>query len=101
MKIKWANLGTIQLKASCVEFASSTNSTARFTALARREVIIAGDPGVADALGNWKLGCSRSTGEIDLKTVGRNLQEQTMNSLGAHGDGFDKGCQGPSDCMAS
>ncbi|KAJ6450294.1 GMC oxidoreductase-domain-containing protein [Mycena sanguinolenta] len=52
-----------KLQASGVEFASSTNSTARFTALARREVIITG-------------GAIQT--EIDLKTVGRNLQEQAI-----------------------
>ncbi|GAW00623.1 alcohol oxidase [Lentinula edodes] len=36
---------------------------------------------------------------LDMKGVGRNLQEQTMNSLGAGGN-FDYGGEGPSDCIA-
>jgi choline dehydrogenase len=36
----------------------------------------------------------------DLKTVGKNLQEQTINSLGAHGNGFNRGGFGPSDAIA-
>ena len=37
---------------------------------------------------------------VDLKTVGKNLQEQTMNSLGANGNGFDTGGRGPTDAIA-
>ncbi|KAJ7207349.1 hypothetical protein C8J57DRAFT_1070989 [Mycena rebaudengoi] len=106
-KIKWANSGTVPLKASGVEFASAAGGTARFTALARREVIIAGGAiqtpallqlsGIGDSAILGPLGIKT---EIDLKTVGRNLQEQTMNSLGANGNGFDKGGRGPSDCIA-
>ncbi|KAJ7273830.1 hypothetical protein C8J57DRAFT_1062900, partial [Mycena rebaudengoi] len=111
-KIKWANSGTVPLKASGVEFASAAGGTARFTALARREVIIAGGAiqlsGIGDSAIIGPLGIHT---EIDLKTVGRNLQEQarcstisyeagTINSLGANGNGFDKGGRGPSDCIA-
>jgi choline dehydrogenase-like flavoprotein len=132
----------VPLKASGVEFASAAGGTARFTALARREVIIAGGAiqvgssifflhlsaklhnqtpallqlsGIGDSAILGPLGIKT---EIDLKTVGRNLQEQvrcstisyeagvdpiflqTMNSLGANGNGFDKGGRGPSDCIA-
>ncbi|KAJ6450278.1 GMC oxidoreductase-domain-containing protein [Mycena sanguinolenta] len=103
-KIKWANSRTVPLKASSVEFASSTNSTARFTALARREVVITGGAIQAPALlilsGIGDLAVLGPLGiktEIDLKTVGRSLQEQTMNSLGSHGNDFDKGGPGSSD----
>ncbi len=37
---------------------------------------------------------------VDLKTVGKNFQEQTMNSLGARGNGFNKGGRGPTDAIA-
>lgn len=63
------------------------------------------------------LGPLGITTQIDLKTVGRNLQEQvhfllrplcisadenvqTMNSLGANGNGFNKNGNGPSDVIA-
>ena len=36
---------------------------------------------------------------LDLKTVGRNLQEQTLNKLGAGGN-FSSGGSGPSDAIA-
>jgi choline dehydrogenase-like flavoprotein len=38
--------------------------------------------------------------KIDLPTVGKNLQEQTSNSLGATGSGYNKGGEGPSDVIA-
>lgn len=37
---------------------------------------------------------------LDLKQVGKNLQEQTMNSLGASGNGYDYGGRGPSGMIA-
>ena len=37
---------------------------------------------------------------IELKTVGRNLQEQTLNSIGGPTDGFDLGGIGPKDGLA-
>ncbi|TFY78715.1 hypothetical protein EWM64_g5295, partial [Hericium alpestre] len=47
-----------------------------------------------------QLGALGISARVDLKTVGRNLQDQTMNALGAHGNGFDRGGNGPSDCIA-
>ena len=35
-----------------------------------------------------------------MKTVGKNFQEQTINSLGADGNGFDTGGRGPTDAIA-
>lgn len=37
---------------------------------------------------------------IDLPTVGKNLQEQTMSVLGAHGKELGKEGEGPSDVIA-
>jgi hypothetical protein len=37
---------------------------------------------------------------LNLPTVGKNLQEQTMTSMGARGNGFDFGGRGPSDVIA-
>ncbi|KAJ7143798.1 hypothetical protein C8R44DRAFT_758923 [Mycena epipterygia] len=106
-KIQWANPGSVPLKASGVEYAYWTNSTTRYTAHARREVIIAAGAiqtpallqlsGIGDSSILGPLGI---TTQIDLKTVGKNLQEQTMNSLGANGNGFNTGGNGPSDAIA-
>lgn len=51
-----------------------------------------GDPATLNPLGIQTV--------INLPTVGKNLQEQTMTSLGAGGNGFDWGGQGPSDVIA-
>ncbi|CAK5284092.1 unnamed protein product [Mycena citricolor] len=107
-KINWANPGSTPLKASGVEYAYWVNQPARYNVKARREVIIAagaiqtpvllqqsgvGDPAVLGPLG--------ITTQIPLTTVGRNLQEQTMNSLGANAvSSFDPNGQGPSDAIA-
>jgi len=105
-KINWANSG-VPLTASGIEFAAANNGATRYTANARREVIIAAGAiqtpallqlsGIGDSSILGPLGI---TTRIDLKTVGKNLQEQTMNSLGAHGNGFNPGGRGPSDAIA-
>ncbi|TFK33762.1 hypothetical protein BDQ12DRAFT_766091 [Crucibulum laeve] len=105
-KITWAN-SSIPLTASGVQFAPASNGSARYTAHARSEVIIAGGAiqtpallqlsGIGDSSILGPLGINTL---IDLKTVGRNLQEQTMNSLGAGGNGFNTGGRGPSDAIA-
>ena len=51
-----------------------------------------GDPATLNPLGIQTV--------INLPTVGKNLQEQTMTSLGAGGNGFDWGGRGPSDVIA-
>ncbi|KAK0203298.1 glucose oxidase [Desarmillaria ectypa] len=123
-KINWANAGSIPLTASGVEFAPASGGSARYTATANREVIVAcgaiqvcssvsvtaavlahhyqspallqlSGIGDSDVLG--PLGIST---HIDLKTVGKNLQEQTMSSLGSTGTGFSPGGRGPSDAIA-
>ncbi|KAJ7138960.1 hypothetical protein C8R46DRAFT_1361513 [Mycena filopes] len=106
-KIQWSNPGSVPLTASGVEYAYWTNATTRFAVHARREVIIAagaiqtpqllqlsgiGDPDILSPLG--------ISTQINLPTVGKNLQEQTENALGAGGNGFDYGGRGPSDAIA-
>ncbi|KAK7060174.1 hypothetical protein VNI00_000938 [Paramarasmius palmivorus] len=106
-KINWANPGSIPLRASGIEFAPASGGNTRYTAFASREVILAagsimtpqllqlsgvGDSSILNPLGINTL--------IDLKTVGKNLQEQTMSALGASGNGFDPKGRGPSDCIA-
>ncbi|KAI8969674.1 alcohol oxidase [Trametes punicea] len=90
-----------------VEFAASDGSGGRYLAYARREIILAAGAiqtpallqlsgiGDSDVLG--PLGIDTV---VDLKTVGKNLQEQTMNSLGAKGNGFNPGGHGPTDAIA-
>ncbi|PPR03689.1 hypothetical protein CVT24_007410 [Panaeolus cyanescens] len=105
-KIKWKE-GGIPLTASGIEFAPTTGGATRYTAHARREIILGagavqtpvllqfsgiGDSAVLDPLG--------ITTRLDLKTVGKNLQEQTMSQMGAKGNGFDVGGRGPSDVIA-
>ncbi|KAF9028718.1 hypothetical protein BDZ89DRAFT_752199 [Hymenopellis radicata] len=41
-----------------------------------------------------------TTTRLNLKQVGKTLQEQTMNSLAANGNGFDFGGSGPTDAIA-
>ncbi|KAJ7171206.1 alcohol oxidase [Mycena filopes] len=96
-KIQWSNPGSVPLTASGVEYAYWTKADTRYTAHARREVIIAAGAIQATPAVLSPLGIST---QINLPTVGKNLQEQTMNSLGANGNGFDKGGQGPSDAIA-
>ncbi|KAK7043083.1 hypothetical protein VNI00_008437 [Paramarasmius palmivorus] len=106
-KINWSNPGSIPLRASGVQFAPASGGNTRYTAYARREVILAagaimtpqllqlsgiGDSSLLSPLGIQTL--------IDLKTVGKNLQEQSMSAMGAGGNGFDPAGRGPSDCIA-
>ncbi|KAI0638751.1 alcohol oxidase [Trametes polyzona] len=93
--------------ASGVEFAAADGSGSRFKAFARKEVILAAGAiqtpallqlsGIGDSALLGPLGIDTL---VDLKTVGKNLQEQTMNSLGANGNGFNPGGRGPTDAIA-
>ncbi|KAF9517618.1 GMC oxidoreductase [Hydnum rufescens UP504] len=84
-----------------------TSSGKRFTALARKEVILAagaiGSPkvlqlsGIGDAAALSSLGIQSV---VNLPTVGKNLQEQTLSALGAGGTNFNVGGSGPSDVIA-
>lgn len=105
-KINWASGGT-KKTATGVNFKQADNTGQTFTVNARKEVILAagaimtpallqlsgvGDPAKLNPLGIQTV--------INLPTVGKNLQEQTMTSLGAGGNGFDWGGRGPSDAIA-
>ena len=88
--------------------ATGSSSGTTYTAHARRSVILAagaigtpqllqlsgiGDPTILQPLG--------ITPVVSLRTVGRNLQEQSMSSLGhSASSGFDPDGSGPSDCIA-
>ncbi|KAJ7165150.1 hypothetical protein C8R46DRAFT_1220279 [Mycena filopes] len=108
-KILWANT-TLPLLASGIEFAeytNTTNGTTRYTAYARKEVIVAagairtpailqlsgvGDTNVLTPLNITTL--------LDLKTVGRNFQEQTNNLMTAGGTGWAYNGTGPNNVIA-
>lgn len=105
-KINWASGGT-KKTAQGVDFKQADNTGQTYTVYARKEVILAagaimtpallqlsgvGDPATLNPLGIQTV--------INLPTVGKNLQEQTMTSLGARGNGFDWGGRGPSDAIA-
>ncbi|KAJ7620946.1 hypothetical protein FB45DRAFT_927961 [Roridomyces roridus] len=75
-KIQWSNPGSVPLKASGVEYAYWTNSTTRYTAHARREVIVAAGaiqtPAILQLSGigdSAVLGPLGITTQIDLKTL--------------------------------
>ncbi|KAF9043199.1 glucose oxidase [Panaeolus papilionaceus] len=105
-KINW-KAGSIPITASGVEFAPASGGSTRYTVSARREVILAAGAvqtpvllqlsGIGDSAVLNPLGI---TTRIDLKTVGKNLQEQTMSQMGAAGNGFDVGGRGPSNAIA-
>ncbi|KAG5719362.1 Glucose oxidase [Termitomyces sp. T112] len=105
-KINWSG-ASIPLTASGVEFAPASGGSARYVAFARREVIIAAGAiqtpallqlsGIGDSAVLGPLGIQT---RINLKTVGRNLQEQPMSALGATGTDFDVGGRGPPDVIA-
>ncbi|KAJ7113056.1 alcohol oxidase [Mycena epipterygia] len=108
-KILWANT-TLPLVASGIEFAeytNTTNGTTRYTVHARKEVIVAAGAlrtpailqlsGIGDAA---LLGPLNITTLIDLKTVGKNLQEQTSTPLAAGGTNFSFDGTGPNDGIA-
>ncbi|KZT24338.1 GMC oxidoreductase [Neolentinus lepideus HHB14362 ss-1] len=98
-KINFSN-ESLPLHASGVTFSPTGNSSASYTAFASREVITPtllqlsgiGDSSVLEPLGIKTLS--------NLTTVGKNLQEQTMNSLGAPGKGLEVEGKGPSDAIA-
>ncbi|KAJ7652377.1 alcohol oxidase [Mycena polygramma] len=115
-KILWADT-TLPLVASGIEFATytnTTNGTTRFTAHARKEVIVSAGSlrtpailqlsGIGDAS---LLGPLNITTLVDLKTVGLNLQEQASSifafsnsPMAAGGTGFDVNGTGPNNAIA-
>ncbi|KAF7324999.1 Glucose oxidase [Mycena kentingensis (nom. inval.)] len=100
-KILWSDATKLPVTAKGVEYRYWVEEPTTYVAYARREVILAagaiqtpqllqlsgiGDPALLNPLGIKPV--------VNLTTVGRNLQEQTMNSLGANSNGFDKGGEG-------
>lgn len=90
-----------------VQFRQADNTGQQYQVYVRKEVILAagaintpallqrsgvGDPTLLNSLGIPVV--------LNIPTVGKNLQEQTMNSLGAGSNGFDFGGRGPSDVIA-
>jgi choline dehydrogenase len=90
-----------------VEFRQADNTGDTFQVYVRKEVILAAGAintpallqrsGVGDPAHLSPLGISTV---LNIPTVGKNLQEQTMSSLGSSSNGFDWGGRGPSDCIA-
>ncbi|KAF8318326.1 uncharacterized protein EI90DRAFT_2941968 [Cantharellus anzutake] len=84
-----------------------TSNGARYIANARKEVIVAagaiGSPaflqfsGVGDPTALSRFGINTV---VNLPTVGKNLQEQSLTAQGARGTGFNVGGSGPSDVIA-
>ncbi|KAK0201416.1 hypothetical protein DFS33DRAFT_1375058 [Desarmillaria ectypa] len=87
-KTHWAHISSIPLTASVVEFATESGESTRYTATANREVIVT-CVSDSDVLGS--LGVDT---HIDLKMVGKNVQEQYLPS-----SNFDYGGRGPSDAI--
>lgn len=101
---------TLPITATSVQFQSTNGTTSSqiYTAHASKEVILAagslsspailqrsgvGDPTLLNSLG---IPVSNP-----LVSVGLNLQEQTIDSIGAHGNAnFNAGGSGPADCIA-
>ena len=103
--INWASGGT-KKTASGVNFKQADNTGQTYTVFARKEVILAAGAIMTPALLQLsgvgdpaKLKSLDIQTVIDLPTVGKNLQEQTMSSLGARGN-FDPKGRGPSDVIA-
>ncbi|KAI0310912.1 alcohol oxidase [Amylostereum chailletii] len=104
-KVLFEDGSTVPHVATGVEF--GTEDGARFTAYARRQVILAAGAFATPALLQLSgigeathLSVLNISTLIDLKTVGRNLQDQTNNAFGASGNGFDAGGVGPNDVIA-
>ncbi|KAF5309416.1 hypothetical protein D9619_012385 [Psilocybe cf. subviscida] len=98
---------SLPLTATGVQFAPASGGSTRYTAFARREVILAAGAVQTPALMQLSgigdsaiLGPLGITTKINLKTVGKNLQEQPMSTLGARGNGFNVGGKGPTDTIA-
>ncbi|KAJ7628742.1 hypothetical protein FB45DRAFT_991099 [Roridomyces roridus] len=108
-KILWANT-TLPLVASGVEFAeytNTTNGTTRYKAFARKEVIVAAGairtPALLQLSGVGDidiLSPLNITTLIDLKTVGKNLQEQTSTLTAANPTNFSADGTGPNNVIA-
>ncbi|KAG8834794.1 hypothetical protein FRC18_001468 [Serendipita sp. 400] len=90
-----------------VQFKRADNVGQDFQVYVRKEVIMAagaiGTPAILQRSGVGDPSHLSSLGintVINLPTVGKNLQEQTMSALGARSNGFDPAGRGPSDVIA-
>lgn len=90
-----------------VNFKASDGSGKTYKAYANREIILAAGAIQTPALLQLSgVGPSSVLNSLGITTkinlpVGSNLQEQTMNSLGAHAvNGYNAGGRGPSDAIA-
>lgn len=94
------------IKATGVQF--GTKAGDRYAVNANREVIVSAgaiqSPALLQLSGIGDSSWLQAAGVdvvLDLPGVGKNLQEQTMDSVGWTAvDGFDKAGSGPSDCIA-
>lgn len=93
--------------ASGVQFKSSNNTGSTYSVHVRKEVILSagaistpallqrsgvGDPALLAPLGIKTV--------LNITTVGKNLQEQSMSMFGAKGNGFNPGGRGPPSVIA-
>ncbi|KAH8077891.1 alcohol oxidase [Cristinia sonorae] len=106
-KIVFSNKSTTQHTATGVRFGRTDRTGKELFAFARKEVIVAagaiqtpallqlsgiGDPALLKRVGIPTL--------VDLKTVGRNLQEQTQSTMSAVGNGFNDTLGGLTEVIA-
>lgn len=104
-KITWAST-SIPLKASGVQFGPSGGGSKRYTAKASREVILAAGAiqtpallqlsGIGDSTVLGPLGIPTL---LNMKTVGRNLQEQTQDTITINSN-YTRIGTGPKDVIA-
>ncbi|KZP30479.1 GMC oxidoreductase [Athelia psychrophila] len=104
-QITWAN-SSLPLTATGVQFGPTSGGSTRYSAKASREVILAAGAiqtpallqlsGVGDATILGPLGI---TTVLNITTVGRNLQEQTQNTISVQAH-FTENGTGPSDVVA-
>ncbi|KAJ7855567.1 alcohol oxidase [Mycena leptocephala] len=87
--IMWSNPGSIPLTASGTQVIIAAGAIQTPVLLQLSGI---GDSSTLGPLGIKTL--------VNLTTVGKNLQEQTENALGASGNGFDPAGSGPSDAIA-
>ncbi|KAI0762282.1 alcohol oxidase [Fomes fomentarius] len=106
-KVLFADGSSAPHVATGIELAKADGSGSRMKAYARKEVILAAGAIHTPALlqlsgiGDSKLLNSLGIKTIvDLKTVGKNFQEQVINLYGARGNGFDTGGRGPTNAIA-
>lgn len=107
IKLNWANGKGSNFKATSITAGSSRNGpTTDFAA--SKEIILASGairtPLILEASGVGDSSVLRKLGvqsKINLPGVGRNLQEQTMNSIGSDKGNYDFNGDGPSNVIAN